>query len=101
MCSTPRPRTKVAGKSASSASFLSSMSTESRRRFTEQANIAQVRRDKINLAKINQKNAEKTSVKMKSKVTKVKASKPLAYWLLTASLSEITKKLFLSKPKVS
>jgi hypothetical protein len=101
MCSTPRPRTKVAGKSASSASFLSGMSTESRRRFTEQANIAQVRREKINLAKNKQKNTDKASLKINSAVITEKAPKPFAYWLLTASLSEITQQLFLGKSKVS
>ena len=30
-----------------------------------------------------------------------KAPKPFAYWLLTASLSEITQQLFLGKSKVS
>ena len=58
MCSTPRPRTKLTEKKAISVSFLSSMSTETRRRFTEQANIAQVRRDKIKIAEKNKKNLQ-------------------------------------------
>lgn len=101
MCSTPRPRAKVAGKSVSSASILSSMSTESRRRFTEQANIAQERRDKINIAEKNQRISNKASSKAISKSVKKKASKGLRYWLVSASLREILARLFFSRSKAT
>jgi hypothetical protein len=101
MCSTPRPRTKVAGKSSSSASILSSMSTESRRRFTEQANIAQERRDKIKMAEKNQKKYNKASTKAIYKSVNKKASKSLSYWLVSASLREIFALLFFSRSKAN
>lgn len=101
MCSTPRPRTKITGKSASSASFLSSMSAESRRRFTEQANSAQARRDSIKMAKNKQKQIERVSAKQKSTAIKTKKSPPLSYWLLDASLTEIAKRLLLKKSKAN
>jgi len=101
MCSTPRPRTKVAGKKATSTSFLSCMSTDARRRFTEQANIAQVRRDKIRSAKRNQNITNNTSTKIKNKIIKENAPKRLSYWLLTASLKEIANLLFFGSSKAN
>ena len=47
MCSTPRPKTKVKGKSGASGSLLSNMSPDARSSFAQRANAAQERRDQI------------------------------------------------------
>ena len=89
MCSSPKPRTKVKGKSATSASFLSSMSAKSRQRFTERANIAQERRDNIKMAEKAKISSDKNHLRTKQTSTKIKAPKRSNYWLLTISVKEL------------
>jgi len=101
MCSSPKPRTKVKGKSTSSASFLSSMSVESRQSFTQRANIAQDRRDKIEIAEKATNSSDKTHLRTKKISLKKKTPKRLSYWLLEASAKEIFKLLFVRKPEKS
>ena len=97
MCSSPKPRTKVKGKSATSASFLSSMSAESRQRFTERANIAQERRDNIKIAEKAKISSDKNHLRAKKVSTKIKSSKRSSYWLLTISVKELFNLLFFRK----
>ena len=101
MCSSPKPRTKVKGKSATSASFLSSMSAESRQRFTERANIAQERRDNIKMAEKAKISSDKNHLRTKKASTKIKAPKRSSYWLLTISVKELFNLLFFRKTGAS
>tara|TARA_B110000438_G_C15599784_1_gene557491 strand:+ start:72 stop:497 length:426 start_codon:yes stop_codon:yes gene_type:complete len=101
MCSSPKPRTKVKGKSATSASFLSSMSAESRQRFTERANIAQERRDNIKLAEKAKISSDKNHLRTKKTSAKVKAPKRSSYWLLTISVKALFNLLFFRKTGAS
>ena len=97
MCSSPKPRTKIKGKSASSASILSSMSAESRQRFTERANSAQERRDNIKMAEKAKTPLDKSQLGRKNNFTKITASKRSNYWWLTISVKTLFKLLFLEK----
>ena len=93
---------RVKGKSATSGSLLSTMSSESRHRFAERANSAQERRHEI---AINLKKSSFTLTNpMDSKelygVTRHKnKQKNFRYWLVSASLKEILILLFFGKSK--
>ncbi|WP_077337853.1 hypothetical protein [Pseudocolwellia agarivorans] len=101
MCSSPKPKTQVKGTKSvgSSGSILSSISTESRIRFSERANLAQERRDQIKLEE-KQKALRLQAIHKKNekRLLKNKQSR-LSYWLLSASLKEIIQLLFLGKTK--
>lgn len=101
MCSTPRPKTKVKGKSGISGGLLSNMSPEARSRFAERANAAQERRQKIT-QEAQQKKRLDASVESKRKAvtpSAKKAQKGLSYWLLNASLKDVFIALFSATPK--
>lgn len=85
---------KAKGKSASSASILSSMSAESRQRFTERANIAQERRDNIKKAEKVKLSLHKSHIRTPNASVKVEATKRLNYWWLSISLKELFNLLF-------
>ena len=95
MCSSPKPRMKAKGKSASSASILSSMSAESRQRFTERANTAQERRDNIKKAEKVKLSLHQNQIRPQSTPLKVEATKRLNYWWLSISLKELFNLLLL------
>ena len=104
MCSTPRPKTKVKGKSGTSGSLLSNISAEKRRRFAERANSAQERRHQI--AMNIQKSPSLLNTPIDSNSLEVvskhqKKQKDLSYWLVSASLKEIFILLFFGKSKHS
>lgn len=101
MCSSPKPRTKVKGKSITSASFLSSMSKESRQRFTERANSAQDRREKNKIAEKAKNLTRKTSVIKSKKTSKTNVDKSYSYWFTTASFKEICVLLFFGQSESS
>jgi len=102
MCSTPRPKKIVRGKSISKGSVLSSMNSDARMRFAERANLADEKRHKLNL-KMKQINVQKNnaqkhrSFKIFTKNESVK--KGLSYWLGTASIKEVFLVLFAGKIK--
>lgn len=85
MCSSPKPKKNVSGYKSASASFISNLSPSARSRFTERANLAQTRRDKIN-AKTTKLNSI-SAIQRKS--SNRNTSKNLSYWLLDASLKDI------------
>lgn len=92
MCSTPKPRTRVKGRSIVSGSILSNLSSESRSQFSERANTAQKRRQQIAMAE-QQKNRQlisyQTVVQKTAIPQKKSTSNSFAYWLLSASIKEI------------
>jgi hypothetical protein len=94
MCSSPKPRMKAKGKSASSASILSSMSAESRQRFTERANVAQERRDNIKKAEKVKRTLHQSHIRSQSAPVNIEATKRLNYWWLSISLKELFNLLF-------
>ncbi len=101
MCSTPRPKTKVKGKSGISGGVLSNMNPDARSRFAERANIAQERRHKI-MMKEQQKKRPDNSVRLDKKVKNTSdrnMRNSLSYWLLNASMKDILILLFSSTPK--
>ncbi|XPF95442.1 hypothetical protein ACM9HF_05350 [Colwellia sp. RE-S-Sl-9] len=99
MCSSPKPKTQVKGTKTVGGSILSSISTQSRIRFTERANLAQERRDQIKLEE-RQKAMQLKAIHKRNemRILKKKQSR-LSYWLLSASLKEIIQLLFLGKSK--
>jgi hypothetical protein len=101
MCSTPRPKKKVKGKSGSSGGVLSNMNPDARRRFAERANIAQERRHKIMMEEQQKKRLD-NPVRLDKKVKNFSdrnMRNSLSYWLLNASMKDILILLFLSTPK--
>jgi len=102
MCSTPRPKTKVKGKANRNGSVLSNMSTETRSRFAERANLAQERRHQIAIKAQQKKRHHNVAIKSANKVGSravTKSSNKLSYWLLNASLKEVFTMLFLGSSK--
>lgn len=101
MCSTPRPKRIVKGRAGVSGSLLSNISSESRGRFANRANVADERRYQIALRE-KQRNIERknttSSKKMVSKKS-IKAQNNWSYWLVNASLKEIFYMLFFGKSK--
>ena len=100
MCSTPRPKTTVKGKTISSGSILSSMSSETRTRFAERANAAQERRYQI-AVKAQQKqreNSRKNTNKTSNYVAK-KQQHGFSYWLFNANLKDVFTMLFFGNSK--
>ena len=92
MCSTPRPKTKITGKSGTSGSLLSNLSTEARNTFAERANAAQERRDQLSMKSVqtkHQHNISMTSAKKKN----------FSYWLLNANINEIITMLFFASSR--
>ncbi len=102
MCSTPKPKRKTKGKSAiSSTSILSSMNSNARKEFAKRANTASVqRRSKTKLQQVKTANSRIVSSQAvtniaNKKASKTKTNKSWFYWLLTASIAEIIKKIVL------
>ena len=89
MCSSPKPRMKAKGKSNSSASILSSMSAESRQRFTERANVAQERRDNIKKAEKVKRTLHQSHIRSQGTPVKIEATKHLSYWWLLINLKDL------------
>lgn len=89
MCSSPKPRMKAKGKSNSSASILSSMSAESRQRFTERANVAQERRDHIKKAEKVKRTLHQSHIRSQGTPVKIEATKHLSYWWLLINLKDL------------
>jgi hypothetical protein len=89
MCSSPKPRMKAKGKSNSSASILSSMSAESRQRFTERANVAQERRDHIKKAEKVKRTLHQSHIRSQGTPVKIEATKRLSYWWLSINLKDL------------
>ncbi|MCI2284414.1 hypothetical protein L3081_14760 [Colwellia sp. MSW7] len=106
MCSTPKPKTKVKGKTAGGGSLLSTMSTEARSRFAERANIAQERRDNIALKRQQEKRQHALVSKGVKKVASNSAKIPetqqrnLSYWFFKASVKDLFVMLFFGKSKL-
>ncbi|PKH88885.1 hypothetical protein [Colwellia sp. Bg11-28] len=95
MCSTPKPKQKIKGKTSTNVvSILSQMNAEKRKQFAERANEASVRREikkqKAILEQI-QVDQNKAHAPLKKKTM---TSKPWHYWLISASFSEIFQTLF-------
>ena len=102
MCSTPRPKGQVKGKSGSSGSILSNVSAEARRSFAQRANIADERRYHLAMEKEQQSRQLHTSQKNTKKHVSQKNTKlnrNFSYWLVSASLKEIFLVLFFGKSK--
>ncbi len=95
MCSTPKPKQKVKGKTSTNVvSILSEMNSEKRKQFAERANEASERREvkkqEVILEQIQiDQNKDHASL-TKNTMTK----KPWHYWLINASFSEIFHTLF-------
>lgn len=90
MCSTPKPKQKIKGKTSNNVvSILSQMNAEQRKLFTERANEASERREvkkqKAILAQ-SQVDQNKDNVSLQKNTM---TSKPWYYWLISASFSEI------------
>jgi len=103
MCSTPRPRKAIKGKGSKSGSLLSNMSSETRSRFAERANVAQERRHQITIKEQERNRQLQTPSKVTKKTVRhsTKKQSSLSYWLLDASLKEAFIMLFFGKSKQS
>ena len=102
MCSTPRPKTKVTGKSGTSGSLLSTLSAEARSNFSKRANAAQDRRDQLSMkseqAK-HQHNASITSTKKTNNRPFIQTKNNFSYWLFNANINEIITMLLFGSSK--
>lgn len=90
MCSTPKPKQKIKGKTSSNVvSILSQMNAEQREQFAERANKASERREVQKQKAI----LEQTQIDQNKAHTSLKkntmAGKPWHYWLISASFSEV------------
>jgi hypothetical protein len=90
MCSTPKPKQKIKGKTSNNVvSILSQMNAEQRKQFAECANEASERREiqkqKAILEQIQVELDKGHTPLNKSTMT----TKPWHYWLINASFSEI------------
>ncbi len=90
MCSTPKPKQKIKGKTSNNVvSILSQMNAEKRKQFAKCANEASERREiqkqKAILEQI-QVEQDKAHVSLKKNTM---TSKPWHYWLISASFSEV------------
>ena len=99
MCSTPKPKQKMKGKTSSNViSILSQMNAEQRKQFAERANAASERREiEEQKAILNQTQIEQTIDQASLKENDM-TSKPWHYWLTSASFSEIFQMLFHKNP---
>lgn len=98
MCSSPKPKTRVKGKTiGNGGGILASMSAEERKRFSERANIAQERRQNLN-ERTNKVNHQVSVTKTGSKNLNTRNVSTM-FWLLNADLKEIFLCLFLGKPR--
>jgi len=98
MCSTPRPKIKVTGKSGTCGSLLSNLSAEARNTFAERANVAQERRDQMSMKSEQAKHQHDASMSLAKKIDNrafIMSKKNLSYWLLNAKTKEIITMLFL------
>jgi hypothetical protein len=102
MCSTPRPKTTVKAKVASSGAILSAMNSTARARFAERANAAQERREQLAI-KTRQSNKKleniSTTTKKIANSSLKKHSNNFRYWIFSASLKEIFTFLFLGRSR--
>ena len=90
MCSTPKPKQKVKGKTSTNVvSILSQMNAEKRKQFAERANEASDRREVKKQEAILQQvqlGRNKAHAALKKNTM---TSKPWHYWLINASFSEV------------
>jgi hypothetical protein len=90
MCSTPKPKQKVKGKSVTNVvSILASLDGEARKKFAQRANQAYEHRCEV---KAQEQAPRNTPIKSQKKTKRLQRS--WLYWLLSASITEILSRFF-------
>ena len=101
MCSTPRSKRLIKGKAKLSGSLLSNINSNARATFAQRANVADERRFQLKKEKSQQRQKHSRVSTLLSSAQSVKASeyKGRRYWLVSASLIELVRLLFLGSAK--
>jgi len=109
MCSTPKPKRRVKVKTANaSVGILSGMSSEKRQSFAQRANQASARRieakklklielDRIGKSQITSVLPQDSNISLQKSNQLKRQNKSVIYWLLSASVSDIFRRLLMGK----